>query len=65
MERDVVGTAKGPDTKVMTIGAAYNLGPVIASIQYEDAKDKNLAANEVSASGLDHKLTKIKVKANF
>jgi hypothetical protein len=65
MEREVVGSANGPDTKVMTVGAAYNLGPVVASIQYEDAKDKNLAGNEVSSSGLDHKLTKIKVKANF
>ena len=65
MEREVVGFATGPDTKVMTVGAAYNLGPVVASIQYEDAKDKNLASNEVSSSGLDHKLTKIKVKANF
>jgi hypothetical protein len=65
MERTVTGTANGPDTKVMTVGAAYNLGPVVASIQYEDAKDKNQASNEVSTSGLDHKLTKIKVKANF
>jgi len=65
MEREVVGSANGPDTKVMTVGAAYNLGPVVASIQYEDAKDKNQAANEVSTSGIDHKLTKIKVKANF
>jgi hypothetical protein len=65
MERTVPGTTSGPDTKVMTVGAAYNLGPVIASIQYEDAKDKNAAANEVSVSGIDHKLTKIKVKANF
>ena len=71
MEREVVsgsvnsGDGSGPDTKVMTVGAAYNLGPVVASIQYEDAKDKNLGSNEKSSSGLDHKLTKIKVKANF
>jgi predicted porin len=65
MERKVVASTTGPDTKVMTVGAAYNLGPVVASIQYEDAKDKNQAGNEVSVSGLDHKLTKIKVKANF
>ena len=65
MEREVIGSANGPDTKVMTVGAAYNLGPVVASIQYEDAKDKNQASNEVSVSGIDHKLTKIKVKANF
>ena len=65
MEREVIAVAKGPETKVMTVGVAYNLGPVVASIQYEDAKDKNGAANAVSVSGLDHKLTKIKVKANF
>ena len=65
MERKVVASTTGPDTKVMTVGAAYNLGPVVASIQYEDAKDKNQASNEVSVSGIDHKLTKIKVKANF
>jgi predicted porin len=65
MERKVVGSTTGPDTKVMTVGAAYNLGPVVASIQYEDAKDKNGAANAVSVAGLDHRLTKIKVKANF
>jgi hypothetical protein len=65
MEREVTGSTTGPDTKVMTIGAAYNLGPVVASIQFEDAKDKNTGSNETSVSGLDHKLTKIKVKANF
>ena len=65
MEREVPGTATGPDTKVLQLVAAYNLGPVVASIAYEDAKDKNQAGNEGSTSGLDHKLTKIKVKANF
>jgi hypothetical protein len=65
MERQVVGSANGPDTKVIQLVAAYNLGPVVASIAYEDAKDKNQAGNEVSTTGLDSKLTKIKVKANF
>ena len=65
MEREVVGSATGPDTKVIQLVAAYNLGPVVASIAYEDAKDKNQGGNETSVSGLDHKLTKIKVKANF
>jgi hypothetical protein len=65
MEREIAAVATGPDTKVIQLVAAYNLGPVVASIAFEDAKDKNQAANEVSASGLDHKLTKIKVKANF
>jgi hypothetical protein len=65
MERNVNGSLTGPDTKVVQVVAAYNLGPVVASIAYEDAKDKNAAGNEVSVNGLDSKLTKIKVKANF
>ena len=65
MERKALGSTTGPDTKVMQVIAAYNLGPVVASVSYEDAKDKNQGSNEVSVSGLDHKLTKIKVKANF
>ena len=65
MQRDVVGSTTGPDTKVIQLVAAYNLGPVVASIAYEDAKDKNQASNEVSTSGLDSKITKLKVKANF
>jgi hypothetical protein len=65
MEREVVGSATGPDTKVVQVVAAYNLGPVVASIAYEDAKDKVTAGNEVTAAGHDTKLTKIKVKANF
>ena len=65
MEREVPGSATGPDTKVIQLVAAYNLGPVVASISYEDAKDKNAGANAVSVAGIDSTLTKIKVKANF
>jgi len=65
MERKVPGSTTGPDTKVVQLVAAYNLGPVVASIAYEDAKDKNRTSNEISVAGIDSKLTKIKVKANF
>jgi hypothetical protein len=65
MEREVPGSVTGPDTKVIQLVAAYNLGPVVASISYEDAQDKNQGANAVSIAGLDSTLTKIKVKANF
>ena len=65
MEREVPGSTTGPDTKVIQLVAAYNLGPVVASISYEDAKDKNQGSNAVSISGNDSTLTKIKVKANF
>ena len=65
MEREVPGSVTGPDTKVLQLVAAYNLGPVVASISFEDAQDKNQAANAVSIAGTDSTLTKIKVKANF
>jgi hypothetical protein len=65
LEREIVNLTTGPDTEVVQLVAAYNLGPVVASIAYEDAKDKPTAANEVSVAGHDTKLTKIKVKANF
>jgi hypothetical protein len=65
MEREVPGAVTGPDTKVIQLVAAYNLGPVVASISYEDAQDKNQGANAVSIAGNDSTLTKIKVKANF
>ena len=65
MEREVPGSVNGPDTKVIQLVAAYNLGPVVASVSYEDAKDKNAAGNAVSVAGIDSQLTKIKVKANF
>lgn len=33
-------TVKGPDTKVYHAVVAYNLGPVVVSAMYEDAKTK-------------------------
>ncbi len=39
MERTGAAITKaGPDLKVMQAVIAYNLGPVVASIAYEDAK---------------------------
>ena len=56
--------AAGPDLKVYQAVIAYNLGPVVASIAYEDA-DNRAVSNGVTVSGLDAQTTKIKVKANF
>jgi hypothetical protein len=65
MERSGTGIpVTGPDLKVYQAVVAYNLGPVVASIMYEDAKDRPLS-NGVTTSGLDSTTTKIKVKANF
>lgn len=57
-------TTKGPDTKVYHGVVAYNLGPVVVSAMYEDAKNK-ANANLATVSGQDSAVTKIKVKANF
>ncbi len=46
--------------------AAYNLGPVVASIGYEKADNKVTTTNTSNtASTNEHTLTKFKVKANF
>jgi hypothetical protein len=66
MERTGVAITKGPDLKVYQAVIAYNLGPVVASIAYEDAKNApNLGTNLATTSGQDAQTTKIKVKANF
>ena len=66
MERKGVAITSGPDLKVMQAVIAYNLGPVVASIAYEDAKNAPAAGtNQPTANGADSQLTKIKVKANF
>ena len=58
---------KGPDTKVLSGSVAYNLGPVVFSLSHENAKNKSggNAGATATVSGLDHNLTKVKVKANF
>ena len=66
MERTGVVLTKGPDLKVYQAVIAYNLGPVVASIAYEDAKNApTLGTNLATTSGQDAQTTKIKVKANF
>jgi hypothetical protein len=65
MERTITGTATGPESKVVQATIAYNLGPVVASISYEDAKDQKQGTLLTTASGMDTTITKIKVKANF
>jgi hypothetical protein len=69
MERKLVGFTSGPDLKVYQAVIAYNLGPVVASISYEDGKNLpgalTTAANQVTVSGVDATTTKLKVKANF
>ena len=66
MERTGAVLTKGPDLKVTQAVIAYNLGPVVASIAYEDVKNAPaIGTNSATASGQDAQTTKIKVKANF
>ena len=66
MERKRTATATGPDLKVLQAVIAYNLGPVVASIAYEDAKNAPaFGTDQPTTSGVDAQTTKIKVKANF
>ena len=66
MERKKVNTATGPELKVYQAVIAYNLGPVVASIAYEDAKNSPaIGTNSATTSGQDSQTAKIKVKANF
>jgi hypothetical protein len=66
MERKGAAIVKGPDQKVYQAVIAYNLGPVVASIAYEDSKNgPALGTNQPTTSGQDAQTAKIKVKANF
>ena len=66
MERTGVGLTPGPDLKVTQVVAAYNLGPVVASLGYEKADNKVSVTNTSNtASTNEHTLTKFKIKANF
>jgi predicted porin len=66
MERKGAAIVKGPDLKVMQAVIAYNLGPVVASIAYEDAKNSPaIGTDQPTTSGQDSQTAKIKVKANF
>jgi hypothetical protein len=66
MERSGAAILKGPDEKVYQAVVAYNLGPVVASIAYEDAKNAPaFGTNQATTSGVDAQTTKLKVKANF
>jgi hypothetical protein len=66
MDRKGTAIVHGPDLKVYQAVIAYNLGPVVASIAYEDAKNAPaLGTNQATTSGQDAQTAKIKVKANF
>jgi hypothetical protein len=57
-------TVIGPDLEVVQLTVAYNLGPVVISGAYEDARNR-APGNAPTISGNDSTTAKVKVKANF
>ena len=53
------------DAKVTTLSLAYNLGPVVVSLDREQAENAPLAATSNSVSGNDTNLNKLKVRVAF
>jgi hypothetical protein len=64
-ERKLAGVKSALDTEVTVVSIGYNLGPVVATIDYEKAEDKAAARTSAPVAGSDSDLVKIRVRANF
>jgi hypothetical protein len=65
-ERKLAGIKQAVDTEVTVFSIGYNLGPVVATVDYEKAENKvNGARTAAPVSGSDSDLVKIRVRANF
>jgi len=64
-ERTVAGIKGLDDTKSYNVALAYNLGPVVASLNYETSYDTPASGTVTPTSGRDASITKLKVRANY
>jgi hypothetical protein len=65
-ERTLGGTKDARDTEVRLVSIGYNLGPVVASVDYEKSENRVAGARTASATaGADADLVKLRVRANF
>ena len=65
-ERKLANVKQAVDTEVTVFSIGYNLGPVVATVDYEKAENKvNGARNAAPVTGSDSDLVKIRVRANF
>lgn len=65
-ERTIAGVKDAVDTEVTVVSIGYNLGPVVASVDYEKAENRVGGARNVSANrDADADLVKLRVRANF
>jgi len=65
-QRTLAGIKDAQETKVTVVSVGYNLGPVVASVDFEKAEDRVGGARNLSAvNGADADLVKLRVRANF
>lgn len=64
-ERKLAGIKNAVDAEVTVVSIGYNLGPVVATVDYEKAENKAAARNTAHTAGSDSDLVKVRVRANF
>jgi hypothetical protein len=65
MERTRNGIASAVDAKVILFSLAYNLGPVVLSLDHERVSDSSTGANVNNIAGNDSSMSKLKARVNF
>jgi len=64
-ERKLAGRKDALDTEVTVVSVGYNLGPVVASFDYEKAENKAASRITSAVAGSDSDLVKLRIRANF
>lgn len=65
LERSLLGVKQAQDTNSKNIAVAYNLGPVVMSLNYENSYDTAASGTVAPTAGRDVSVTKFKVRANY
>jgi len=63
--RTVAGVEAADDTKSKLIAIAYNLGPVVLSLNHEQDTDTAASASAAPINGRDFNITKAKIKVTY
>ena len=64
-ERKLAGIKNPVDAEVTVVSIGYNLGPVVATVDYEKAENKAASRTAAHTAGSDSDLVKVRVRANF
>jgi len=65
LERTLLGVKQPTETESRLVAVSYNLGPVVASVNYEANYDTAASGTVAPTSGRDVNVTKFKVRANY